>query len=167
MGHPENRLVRRDHAIAGGIVMASEDAALRKQLIELLGGKGAHADFEAAIGGLPASLRGVRPAGSPFTAWRLLEHLRIAQWDILEFSRDPRHVSPKWPDEYWPKGDAPPTAGAWTKSVAAFRRDSKAMQALVKNPRRICWRGFPAATGRRCCARRCWWRITIPTTWGN
>jgi hypothetical protein len=148
MGHPENRLVRWDHAIAGGIVMASEDAALRKQLIELLGGKGAHADFEAAIGRLPASLRGVRPAGSPFTAWRLLEHLRIAQWDILEFSRNPKHMSPKWPDEYWPEEDEPPSTAAWTKSVAAFRRDSKAMQALVKNPKTDLLARIPGGDGQ-------------------
>jgi hypothetical protein len=113
----------------------SDDAALRKQLVELLRGHGAHVDFEKAIGGLPAGLRGARVKDLSFTPWRLLEHMRIAQWDILEFSRDAKHVSPKWPDEYWPEGDAPPTAAAWNASVKSFRRDLNAMIALVKNPK--------------------------------
>jgi hypothetical protein len=83
---------------------------------------------------LPAELRGRKPAGVPHTPWRLLEHMRIAQWDILEFSRNPRHVSPKFPDGYWPEGDAPPDEAAWDRSVAAFRADLKAMQELVADP---------------------------------
>jgi hypothetical protein len=113
----------------------TDDAALRKHLVELLSGHNAHADFEQAIGGLPVKLRGARVPKLTFTPWRLLEHLRIAQWDILEFSRDAEHASPKWPDEYWPKDDAPPSAAAWTASVASFRKDLRAMVALVKNPK--------------------------------
>lgn len=114
--------------------MKDEQAALRKHVIYLLRGGGAHIDFDSAIAGLPAKLRGARPEGIPHTAWRLLEHMRIAQWDILEFSRDPHHVSPEWPSGYWPKGDAPPNASAWTKSVKAFRHDLKQMERLVSNP---------------------------------
>jgi hypothetical protein len=73
-------------------------------------------------------------AGVPHTPWRLLEHLRIAQWDILEFSRNPRHVSPPFPDGYWPTGDAPPESAGWDRSVAAFRADLQAMQDLVADP---------------------------------
>jgi hypothetical protein len=113
----------------------TDDAALRKHLVELLSGHNAHADFEQAIAGLPAKLRGARVPNLTFTPWRLLEHLRIAQWDILEFSRDAEHESPKWPDEYWPKEDAPQSATAWTASVASFRKDLRAMVALVKNPK--------------------------------
>src|SRR5579859_8079597 len=97
--------------------MEDEQAVLRKHLIYLLRGGGAHVDFDSAITGLPAKLRGARPQGILHTPWRLLEHMRIAQWDILEFSRDPRHVSPDWPAGYWPKGDAPPNTSAWAKSV--------------------------------------------------
>jgi DinB family protein len=112
----------------------AKDAVLRKHLVELLRSRGAHADFEEAIEGLPEGLRGTRPKDLPFTAWRLLEHLRLAQWDILEFSRDPKHKSPEWPEGYWPEGDAPPNAAAWDASVAAFRRDLAAMERLVNDP---------------------------------
>ena len=107
------------------------EQALRDHLLYLLRGGGAHLDFEAAIAGLPANLRGAKPAGLPHTPWRLLEHMRLAQWDILEFCRNPKHVSPDFPDGYWPRGDAPPDAGAWDRSVEAFRADLRAMQELV------------------------------------
>jgi hypothetical protein len=110
------------------------DQALREHVLYLLRGGGAHLDFEAAIADLPVHLRGAKADGVPHTPWRLLEHMRIAQWDILEFSRNPRHVSPKFPNGYWPKGDAPPEDAAWDKSVAAFRADLQAMQDLVANP---------------------------------
>ena len=110
------------------------DKALREHLDYLLGGGGAHLDFDKAITGLPPEIRGVRAPNTPHTAWRLVEHLRIAQWDILEFSRDPEHVSPEWPAGYWPAGDAPPDDAAWDRSVAAFRADLAAMRALVNNP---------------------------------
>ena len=97
-----------------------DDASLRKHLVALLKGGNAHVDFDKAIAGLPVKLRGARVKGLPHTAWRLLEHMRIAQWDILEFSRNTKHVSPDWPSGYWPEGDAPPSAAAWNKSVAAF-----------------------------------------------
>jgi uncharacterized damage-inducible protein DinB len=109
------------------------DHSLRQHLLDLLRGDSAHVQFDAAIADLPAKLRGVKPAGLEFTAWRLLEHMRIAQWDILEFSRNPKHVSPKFPAGYWPKGDAPPSAAAWEKSVAGFRSDLEAMQRLVED----------------------------------
>jgi len=111
------------------------DQSLRDHVLSLLKGGGAHLDFDKAIAGLPAELRGVKPAGLPFTAWRLLEHMRIAQWDILEFSRDAKHVSPAWPDGYWPRSDAPASAADWDRSVAAFRSDRKAMERLVADPK--------------------------------
>jgi hypothetical protein len=111
-----------------------ESKALREHVLYLLRGGGAHLDFDRAVAGLPAKLRGAKPAGQPHTPWRLLEHMRIAQWDILEFSRNPRHVSPPFPDGYWPKDDAPPDAKAWDRSVEGFRADLKAMQDLVADP---------------------------------
>lgn len=110
-------------------------AGLRAHLVWLLGGGHAHGDFERAIADLPPELRGARPPGLPHTPWRLVEHMRIAQWDILRFSIDPTHVSPEFPDGYWPEGDAPPDPGAWDRAVAAFRADLKAMMDLVADPR--------------------------------
>src|SRR5580692_3835841 len=89
------------------------DHALREHLLHLLRGGGAHLNFEEAVAGLPRGLRGVKPPNLPFSAWRLLEHLRIAQWDIVEFSVNPKHVSPAWPGGYWPDGDAPLDDAAW------------------------------------------------------
>jgi uncharacterized damage-inducible protein DinB len=109
-------------------------AGLREHLLYLLKGGGTHLNFDKAVGDLPAELRGAKPAGVPHTPWRLLEHMRIAQWDILEFTRNPRHVSPPWPEGYWPAGDGPPDGGAWDRSVAAFRADLRAMQDLVADP---------------------------------
>lgn len=107
---------------------------LRQHIVILLKGRGAHADFEAAVAGLPTHLRGVKPTGAPHTAWQLIEHLRIALWDILEFTRDPKHASPAWPEGYWPATEAPPSDSAWDASVAKFRSDLEAMQSLVSNP---------------------------------
>jgi hypothetical protein len=124
------------------------DKALREHLDYLLGGGGAHLDFDKAIAGLPPELRGVRAANTPHTAWRLLEHLRIAQWDILEFSRNPKHASPEWPAGYWPAGDAPPDDAAWGRSVAAFRADLAAMRALVNDPRTDLFARLPHGDGQ-------------------
>jgi hypothetical protein len=111
----------------------TQDSALREQLVHLLKGGHAHVDFDAAVAGLAPELRGRKPAGLGFSPWQLLEHLRIAQWDILEFSRDPKHVSPKWPAGYWPPGDGPSGEAAWEKSVQAFRSDLAAMERLVSD----------------------------------
>ena len=108
-----------------------QDASLRQHLLSLLTGGNAHTDFETAIKNVPPALRGKRPKGAEHSLWEVLEHMRIAQWDILEFSRDPKHRSPDWPGGYWPATPAPPDDKAWDKSVRAFRRDLKAMCALV------------------------------------
>jgi hypothetical protein len=107
---------------------------LREHLLYLLRGGGAHVDFEAAVKGIPVELRGKRPPRSPHSCWELVEHLRLAQWDILEFTRNPKHQSPKWPDGFWPDSPAPPSANAWSKSLRAFRDDLEAMCALVSDP---------------------------------
>lgn len=127
---------------------ARADKALRQHVLYLLRGGGAHVDFEKAIGDLPAALRGAKPPGVPFTAWTLLEHLRIAQWDILEFSRDAKHVSPEWPRGYWPEGDAPPDEAAWDKSLEAFRFELKAMEKLVANPKTDLFVKIPHGDGQ-------------------
>ena len=115
-------------------LIVSQNQQLRDHVIYLLRGGGAHLDFEKAIEGLPVDLRGAKSAGVPYSVWQLVEHLRICQWDILEYSRDGRHESPEFPDGYWPVQDAPPTDGAWDQSVEAFRSDLQAMEDLVNDP---------------------------------
>jgi len=124
------------------------DAALREQLIKLLEGGNAHAGFEDAVKDFPAELRGVRPKGAPHSPWEVLEHLRIAQWDILEFSRDPRHKSPKFPDGYWPNSPEPPDYKAWDRSVQAFCRDHQALCALVVDTSTDLFAKIPSGDGQ-------------------
>jgi len=99
------------------------DAALREHVVNLLTGGHAHATFEQAVNGLEVELRGKVPKGAEHSPWQVLEHLRIAQGDILEFSRDAKHQSPKWPEGYWPNEKAPADEKAWDRSVRAFRKD--------------------------------------------
>ena len=113
---------------------STEDQSLRKHLIYLLSDGGAHAKFEQVVKGLPPTLRGKKVARLPHSPWMLLEHMRLAQWDILEFSRNRKHVSPAWPEGYWPKTQSPPSAAAWNKTIREFQRDLKAMRDLVANP---------------------------------
>ena len=122
--------------------------SLRRHLSNLLDGRQAHVSFEDAIRGVPAKLRGARVSGLPYTLWRLLEHMRIAQWDILEFSRSASHVSPEFPGGYWPRGDAPPSARAWEQSVRRFRADLHAMCALVLNPKTDLFARIPHGSGQ-------------------
>ena len=129
--------------------MAKKDSdALRRHLVDLLRGGNAHLDFERAVKDFPSQLRGKKPKGAPHTAWQLLEHLRIAQWDILEFSRNPKHVSPSWPDSYWPKTEAPPSAASWNNSVRSFRADMKAMIRLVVNEKSDLYARIPHGEGQ-------------------
>ena len=113
--------------------MADQHAALRTQLASYLDWHDAHADFDAAIDGLPADARGAVPAGLPYSAWQLVDHLRLAQHDILDFCLNPNYHELKWPDDYWPKSPAPPAPDAWDATVAAYRRDRAAMQDLARN----------------------------------
>ena len=122
--------------------------AVRRHVLELLKGKSAHIDFESAIARIPVAHRGRKPPGSPHTLWQLLEHIRIAQCDILEFSRDPEHVSPQWPDGYWPSSEAPPSEAAWRKSVAAVRAGLAAMQELIENPKSDLLKPFAHGDGQ-------------------
>lgn len=127
---------------------AAKDKALRDQLISLLKGGEAHAKFEDAAADIPEKLRSNKPEGLRHSPWMLLEHLRIAQWDILEFSRNAKHVSPKWPKGYWPKTASPPSSAAWDKSIANFEQDLKAMQDLVVNPTTDLFRKIPWGDGQ-------------------
>ena len=124
------------------------DQSVREHVLYLLKGGGAHLGFEQAIADLPEGLRGAKIKGSPHTPWRLLEHLRICQWDILEFSRNPDHVSPEFPDGYWPEGDAPPDSASWDQSVQKFRDDLQAMIDLVACPDTDLYAPIPHGDGQ-------------------
>jgi hypothetical protein len=114
----------------------TDDQPLRRQLVSLLRGGQAHITFNDAVKAIPANRIGVRPPGSPHSAWELLEHMRIAQRDILLFSKSAKYVAPKWPDDYWPSAPAPQRKTQWAASIKAFRADLAAFEKLVLDPKR-------------------------------
>jgi hypothetical protein len=122
--------------------------SLRQHLLYLLGDGGAHAKFDDVVNDLPPKLRGTKPEKLPRSPWMLLDHMRLAQWDILEFSRNAKYVSPEWPSGYWPKTEAPPSAAAWNASIQQFRKDMKAMQDLVANPKTDLFARIPWGDGQ-------------------
>jgi hypothetical protein len=124
------------------------DQTLRDHLLEMLKGGHAHLAFSEVIANLPPSLHGTRPAGVLPTPWQILEHLRISQWDILGFSRDPAHASPAWPEGYWPKSEAPPEDAAWDRSVDGFQADLERLAMLVEDPGRDLLQPFAHGDGQ-------------------
>ena len=126
----------------------NKDESLRQHILNLLRGGGAHLSFDEAIADLPPEMRGRRPRGIPHSPWRLLEHMRIAQWDILEFCRNREHVSPSFPEGFWPTGAAPPSQAAWDESVVASKNDLVAMQNLVANPATDLFEPIPHGSGQ-------------------
>jgi hypothetical protein len=115
-------------------MVSNESDPLRAHLLKVLSWEDAHVPFDRAVKGVPARARGVRPEGLAWSIWQLVEHIRLAQWDILEFCRNPRYRAPKWPDDYWPESPEPPDAAAWRKSVAAVVADRRAVERLVASP---------------------------------
>lgn len=124
------------------------DLLLRQHLRNLLRSSDAHLDFDAILADWPRKLRGIYHPGAPHTAWQLLEHMRIAQWDIVEFSCHPDHISPEFPAGYWPKTPAPPRQRAWEDSVNAFRKDLRRMMRLVGTPSRDLLTPIPHGQGQ-------------------
>ncbi len=124
------------------------DKLLREHLLYLLRDGGAHATFDDAMGDWPVQLAGVKVANFPHTAWMLLEHLRIAQRDILEFSRNPKHVSPAFPAGYWPASEAPPSEKGWQASMRAFKKDLRAVQLLVASKKTNLYAKIPWGDGQ-------------------
>jgi len=112
---------------------SGHDSALRRHVLELLRGKGAHAPFEDVVANWPPDLRGKKVESVPYSAWQILEHMRIAQWDILEFSRNPKHVSPDYPDGYWPESETPRSVQDWDKSIRTFQSDLDQMKSMVED----------------------------------
>lgn len=128
--------------------MSDHDSALRQHLVELLKGGSAHAKFEDAVADWPEALRGRRAETFPHTAWQLLEHMRIAQADILDFSRNAEYEELTFPDDYWPHHEAPPNKTAWDESIAAFQRELKAVQDLVSSAKTDLYARIPWGSGQ-------------------
>ena len=110
------------------------ETEVRSQLARALGWDDAHAGFDRAVDGIAPEFRGRAPAGLPYSPWQLLEHLRLAQEDILDFCRNPDYRERRWPNDYWPASAEPPDAKAWDRSVAAVRRDREALGRLAEDP---------------------------------
>lgn len=122
---------------------------LRELLVGAVEGKASHIDFDSAMSDFPADQLGAKPHSAPHSAWELLEHLRIAQRDILDFSRDPdNYKEKKWPDDYWPQGSAPPSGDTWQKAVDAFKADRLALEKLINDPDSDLWKTFPHGDGQ-------------------
>jgi hypothetical protein len=126
----------------------SPDAVLREHLIQFLRGGQAHVTFDRAIRGFPLDRAGIRPPGLPHSAWELLEHMRIAQNDILRFSQSADHVSPPFPEGYWPASPAPARASQWSASVRRFRQDLAEFEALILDLTSNLRRRFPWGSGQ-------------------
>jgi len=126
---------------------AGNDKALREHVLYLLRGGGAHLNFHQAVAGLLSELRGAKAPGAPHTPWQLVEHMRICQWDILDFSVNPNYKEMRFED-YWPKSASPPTASAWEESLRGFRADLKAMEKLVANPKTDLFARIPWGDGQ-------------------
>lgn len=126
----------------------THDQPLREHVIYLLDGGGAHAKFDDVVKDFPVKLRGQKPTGLPHSPWMLLEHMRLAQLDILGFTRNPKHESPEWPEGYWPKTQAPPSASAWETSIKNFRKDLKAMRDMVEDPKTDLFAKIPGGDGQ-------------------
>ena len=125
-----------------------KDRSLREHLLYLLRDGGAHIKFEEALKDFPVELINARAAGVPYTPWHLLEHMRIAQWDILEFSRTAAHVSPGWPEGYWPDKAREANAEDWRRSVESFRADLRAVESLVEDEANDLYARIPHGEGQ-------------------
>jgi hypothetical protein len=125
-----------------------ETVSLRKHVDNLLLMKGAHLTFADAVANFPAALRGKKPAGAPHSAWELLEHMRIAQEDILDFSRNPDYREKKFPDDYWPSTAEPPDDQAWDHSIQEFQQDLKQLQELLADTRHDLLAKLPHGKGQ-------------------
>jgi hypothetical protein len=126
----------------------SNDTAVREHLIWQLEGGHAHTKFDEAVKGFPLDRAGERPSGVSYSAWELLEHMRIAQHDVLHFSLSAEHVSPEWPSGYWPATPAPKNEGEWNKAIRSFRKDLGEFVAALRDPGQDLYRPFPWGEGQ-------------------
>ena len=127
---------------------SSDNNVVIENLIHLIEKGNAHASLDKALQDMPFSLLGEKPGKLPYSIWQLTEHIRIAQWDILEFSKNANHVSPKWPDEYWPTETKPLSEAAWKKCVGAIKSDRKKFTGLIKNAGNDLYKPFKNGDGQ-------------------
>jgi len=125
-----------------------DQPALRDHLLELLRGGQAHVSFDDAVKDFPVELMGIRPDGSPHSAWELLEHMRIALEDIVHFSQSADYQSPPWPKGYWPSSPAPENEEAWHNCVRLIRENMATFEALLADPKQDVFRKFPWGEGQ-------------------
>jgi uncharacterized damage-inducible protein DinB len=125
-----------------------QDHAIRHELSVFLRGDQAHANLDAAVKNMPASLLDKKPAGSPHNAWQMLEHIRITLRDLLEFCTNPKYQAQKWPDDYWPAHESPQSSAAWDHSVAAIHKDLKALDHLLKDQKTDLTANIPWGDGQ-------------------
>jgi DinB superfamily len=128
--HPDGRAKRKPHHMP--TTKKSYPPAILNELLSSLTEDHAHAGFDAAVKKFPSALRGRRPNGVPHSAWQLVDHLRIAQWDIVQYALHAKHKSPKFPDGYWPKSPEPPNANSWDAAIKNFHADRKTLVAALK-----------------------------------
>ena len=147
--------------------MTDNDQSLRDHLLYLLRNGGAHMSFDDFVGEFPAELCAERVPGLPYTCWQVLEHMRLAQWDILEFSRDPNHTSPEFPKGYWPAPENAGTVELWKESAARFSSDLKKWRVLLQTIQRTSTPEFHMGMDKQSYARPFLWRITTPTISAN
>ena len=126
----------------------TQNDALRAQLAAILDWQDAHATFDAAVADVPAEMRGRQPEGLPYSPWQLVEHLRITQWDILDFCRNPDYQEMRWPDDYWPPSAEPPSPEAWDESIRGYRADREALKALAADPAIDLFARIPHGSGQ-------------------
>ena len=146
--NPKAKSAAKKQSLKGGSSSAASDKELREYLAKVLAWGEAHADWKQALAGLDPAQRGVRPAGSPYSAWELLEHARIAQEDIVDFATNPKYRAREWPASYWPDSPAPPDDAAWEKSVKEFAKGTEEMVKLLKDPRTDLFAKIPHGTGQ-------------------
>jgi len=114
--------------------MSEFSNALRAHLVSVLDWEDAHVGFDKAVDGIPPAAQGTRADGFPHSPWELLEHLRLAQDDIVDFCVNAAYQhTMAWPDDYWPKSPAPPTATAWAGSVASYVKGREALKDIARN----------------------------------
>jgi hypothetical protein len=125
-----------------------KDQVLRDQLIEMLTGEHAHVNLDSALKGMPEKLIGIRPDKIPYSIWQLTEHIRITQWDIVEFSRNDQHISPRWPQGYWPKNEAPQDISEWKGSLSSIKRNRDSLIEMIADPNNNLLQPFPHGQGQ-------------------
>jgi hypothetical protein len=125
-----------------------KDKKLRRQIIDMLNGEDAHVSLDNALKGIHEKLLGLKPERIPYSIWQLTEHIRITQWDIVEFSSNPKHISPPWPTGYWPKRETPLDNTEWNESLEKIKADRKKMAALISDPGNDLYKPFNHGKGQ-------------------